>query len=112
MVGNGPLGGTSPLDAGAPGERSGAPQAGRIGTLSEARDVAGEARRQGAQSRLNTPASPATTTAASSQPAKVNPNAAQPSTTKASRCSTQGDPPKPLPIPGPGRFTEPLANTQ
>jgi hypothetical protein len=42
-----------------------------------------------AQSRLNTPLSPATTMAASSQPANVNQNdahAAQPSATKLSRC--------------------------
>ena len=37
-------GGTSPLDAGAPVERSGAPLAGRIGTLSEARPTPREVR--------------------------------------------------------------------
>ena len=68
----------------APGRRKGATR--QLGSQKPGRGGSPE---RSAQSRLNTPVSPATTMAASSQPAKVNPNdahAAQPSATKLSRC--------------------------
>src|SRR3954471_7785872 len=74
--------GTSPLDAGAPGERSGAPWLDVSERYRKSEPNGGASQGKPVQSRLNTPLSPATTMAANSQPAKVKPkdaHAAQPS---------------------------------